>query len=82
MDKIAALLLVVGSGCHMVEPKGIWTNCVWISSIFTATLAVLTVDGVWESMRKITILSAAVTMLCIMCGFIGLIKEVKSWPDD
>lgn len=22
MAKIAALLLVVGSGCHMVEPKG------------------------------------------------------------
>lgn len=82
MDKIAALLLVVGSGCHMVEPKGLWTNCVWISSIFTATLAVLMVDDAWEMIRKITILSAAVTMLFIMCGFIGLIKEVKSWPDD
>lgn len=82
MDKIAALLLVVGSGCHMVEPKGIWTNCVWISSIFTATLAVLTVDSICEIMRKITILSAAVTMLCIMCGFISLIEEVKNWPDD
>lgn len=82
MDKIAALLLVVGSGCHMIEPKVIWTNCVWISSIFTATLTVLTVDSLLEPMRKITILSAMVTMLCIMCGFIGLIKEVKSWPDD
>lgn len=82
MDKIAALLLVVGSGYHIVEPKGIWTNCVWISSIFTATLAVLTVDSVWEIMRKITILSAAVTVLCIMCGLIGLAKEVRSWPDD
>ena len=82
MDKIAALLLVVGSGCHIVKPKGIWTNCVWISSIFTATLAVLTVDSAWGPMRKITILSAAVTMLCIMCGFISLIKEVKRWPDD
>ena len=82
MDKIAALLLVVGSGCHMIEQKGIWTNCVWISSIFTAAFAVLTVDSLWEPMRKITILSAAVMMLCIMGGFIGLIKEVKSWPDD
>lgn len=82
MDKIAALLLVVESGCHMVALKGIWTNCVWISSIFTATLAVLTVDSIWEMMRKITMLSAAVTMICIVCCFIGLIKEVKSWPDD
>ena len=82
MDKVAALLLVVGSGCHMVEPKEIWTNCFWISSIFTATLAVLTDGSTWEITRKITLLSAAVTMLSLCFGFASLLKEVNSWPED
>ena len=82
MAKIAALLLVIGSGCHIVDPKGIWTNGVWIASIFTATFAVLTVSGNCEAVRKLTMISAAITMLCIMFGFISLIKEVKSWPED
>ena len=82
MVKIAALLLVVGSGCHMVDPKGIWTNCVWLTSIFTATFAVLTTSENCETLTKITIISAAITMLCIMFGFISLIKEVRSWPED
>lgn len=82
MAKIAALLLVVGSGCHMVDPKGIWTNGVWLTSIFTATFAVLVVSENCEVLRKVTIISAAITMLCVMLGFISLIKEVKSWPED
>lgn len=82
MAKIAALLLVVGSGCHMVDPRGIWTNSVWLTSIFTATFAVLTASENCEALRKATIISAAITMLCIMFGFISLIKEVKSWPED
>ena len=82
MAKIAALLLVVGSGCHMVDPKGIWTNCVWFTSIFTATFAVLTASENCEALKKVTIISAAIAMFCIMFGFISLIKEVKSWPED
>ena len=82
MAKIAALLLVVGSGCHIVEPKGIWTNGVWLTSIFTATFAVLRACENCEVLRKVTIIGAAITMLCIMFGFISLIKEVKSWPED
>lgn len=82
MAKIAALLLIVGSGCHMVAPKGIWTNCVWFASIFTATFAVLTASENCEVLKKVTIISAAITMFCIMLGFISLIKEVKSWPED
>ena len=82
MAKIAALLLVVGSGCHMVDAKGIWTNCVWCTSIFTATFTVLTASENCEVLKKVTIISAAITMFCIMLGFISLIKEVKSWPED
>ena len=82
MAKIAALLLVVGSGCHMVDPKGIWTNCVWCTSIFTATFAVLTASENCEALKKVTIISAAITMLCIMFGFISLIREMQNWSED
>ena len=82
MVKIAALLLVVGSGCHMVDPKGIWTNGVWIASTFTAIFAVLASNENGEALRKMTIISAAITLLCIMLGFISLIKEVQDWVED
>ena len=82
MAKIAALLLVVGSGCHMVDPKGIWTNGVWLTSIFTATFAVLAVSENYEVLRKVTIISAAITMLCIVFGFISIITEVQDWQED
>ena len=82
MAKIAAQLLVVGNVCHIVDPKGIWTNGVWLTSIFTATFAVLTASEKCVALRKATIISAAITMFCIMLGFISLIKEVKSWPED
>ena len=62
--------------------KGGWTNGIWFTSIFTATFAVLTTSENCEALRKATIISAAITILCIMLGFISLIKEVRSWPED
>lgn len=82
MDKIAALLLVVGSGCHIADPKGLWSNCIWIASIFTSILAVLAArdngDHLWLAVK----ISAVVLFVFVELGFVGLIKEVKSWPDD
>ncbi len=82
MVKIAALLLVVGSGCHLMHPSGIWTNNVCFVSIFTATFAVLAASENCEILRTITIISAAITTLFIMFGFISIIKEVQDWTVD
>ena len=77
MVKIAALLLAVGSGCHMADPRGVWTNGIWATSAATATLAVLSTGDGWIMLKKAALLSAGFTMLSISLGCLSLLKKVK-----
>ena len=82
MPKIAALLMVTGIGCRMADPKGIWTNGVWITATATATLAVLTAYHYNVFLKKAVIAGAAIMMFCIVFGLIRLAKEIIRWVDE
>ena len=82
MEKIAALMLAVGSSCNLMDPKGIWSNGVWITSVFTATVAIVAAGDHWVAPKKAILIGAAVLTLCVIGGLLGLLREVRSWPED
>ena len=81
MTVLAALLMVVGTGCHLEKPKSISANGVWITSILTATLAILAVSNQCKMLRWAVLFSVWALLLFITFGTLGLLKEVKGWPE-
>jgi presenilin-like A22 family membrane protease len=82
MNVLAALLMVIGTGCHLEKPKSISANGVWITSILTATLAILVASNQCKMLRWAVLLAIWSYLLFIMLGLLGLRKEVENWPED
>ena len=82
MTVLAALLMVVGTGCHLEKPKSISANGVWITSILTATLAIFATSNQCKMLRWAVLLSVWAVLLFAMIGMYGLLKEVKDWLED
>lgn len=82
MNVLAALLMVIGTGCRMEKPKSICANGVWITSILTATLAILAANNQCEMLHWAVLLATWSYLLFIMLGLLGLLKEVENWPED
>lgn len=81
MEKVAALLILVGSGCRVADPNKLIPNCIWVGSIVTATFSVLATKYQTDILFLLTKLGAVVMLLFIALGFVGLIREVRKWPE-
>ena len=75
MSSIAALLMVIGTGIRIEDPKGIWSNCTWIFSVFTAIFTVLAVEHNREILWVATIICAAVLAVFLTIGFVRLFRK-------
>ena len=82
MEFLAALLVLVGSGCHISDPKDGWANSIWITSVFSATMAILTKTRCPEVLWKVTGIGFILLTLCIMGGYGSLYRTVNQRPAD
>lgn len=82
MNMLAALLMVVGTGCHLEKPKSICANGVWITSILTAMFAVRAASNQCEMLRWVVLSCVWAMLLFVMIGMLGLLREIKSKLED
>ena len=77
MESIAALLMVIGTGIRIESPKGMWPNCTWLSSVFTAIFMVLAADHNEQRLWTAAIISAAILSILITIGFVRLFRTIN-----
>ena len=77
MEILAGMVVLVGNWCYLAELKSIVAIGIWISSIFTGTLAVLSTIYRETALLKATLISAFILCFCMEIGFWGLYKWFK-----
>ena len=77
MEFLAALVALVGSICYLSTPKSKVSVGIWISSVFTGTLAVLSATYPGKPILKAILISVIVLLTCMEIGFWGMYKQLK-----
>ena len=82
MTVLAALLMVVGTGCHLEKQKSICAHGVWITTILTATFTVLVASNQCDTLRWVVLSCVWALLLFVMIEMLGLLRKIKSKLED